>query len=494
MKRYLFLMGMLLMGVLTSCSGGVEEAIPAASQIVFKVNLDKVGEKGNIEKKKIGKEIQDFIDRPTPQKLKSLMQHPLLLTAVLEKEAYGFTTNDYIGIAAAVRSGAMLKDVLEAFRKQGQATDLQSQGGYEWSIYKKQWIIGFDSSRFLMMGPCPEGAQPALKQNMLALLHQSKDDSFAANPAFDKLSGKDGDLAVYSPLANLPDLLGGQFALGVPESVDPADVQIFLNIEFERGKIHVEGESTSDKEDIAGQMEEQSKLLPQIKGTFLNQIPEKFLIWGGLGLDGNRSLQSLKKNRTISDFLLAMNAGVDADLIMKSIKGDAAFCVPYLKKNGDVAFLFNANLAKKDFLKDVGYWKKSVAEIGKGSRLTNAGKDSYNLIMPDFNGRFGVKNMNFYATNDLPSLNLKRGVSSEIRPYNSLIRKSVSFTLVNVAEARKIKAFSEAIKVVGQYVPQVKALVDNTGVIIIRATGGNTGTMDFIATDKRLNYVQTLIK
>lgn len=493
MKKYLFLVGMLLMCFLTSCSGGVEEAIPSASQIVFKVNLDKVGDKGDIDQKKISKDIQDFIDQPTPQKLQSLMQHPLLLTAVLEKEAYGFTTNDYIGIAAAVRSKSMLNDVIEAFCKQGQATKPESQGGYDWTVYKKQWILGYDGSRFLMMGPCPEGAQPALKQNMLALLHQSKDDSFAANPAFDKLSGKDGDLAVYAPLANLPDLIGGQFALGVPENVDPSDVQVFLNMSFEKGKIHIDGESTSDKEEIARQMDEQSKALPKIKGTFLKQVPSKFLIWGSLGLDGNRSLQSLKKNRTISDFLLAMNAGVDADLIMKSIKGDAAFCVPYLKKNGDIAFLFNANLAKKDFLKDVAYWKKSVAEIGKGSRMTNAGKDSYNLVMPDFNGRFGVNGMTFYATNDLPSLSLKRGVSEEIKPYNNLIRNSVSFTLVNVAEARKIKAFSEALKVVGQYVPQVKSLIDNTGVIIIRATGGNSGTMDFISTDKKLNYVQTLI-
>lgn len=494
MKRYLFLVSMLLMCVLTSCSGGVEEAIPAASQIVFKVNLDKVGDKGDIDQKKIGREIQDFIDNPTPQKLQALMQHPLLLTAVLEKEAFGFTTNDYIGIAAAVRSKSMLEDVIEAFRKQGQATALSSQGGYDWTVYKKQWLIGFDSSRFLMMGPCPEGAQPALKQNMQALLHQRKDDSFAANPAFDKLTDKDGDLAVYAPLANLPDLIGGQFALGVPGNVDPADVQVFLNVRFEKGKIHIDGESTSDKEDVAAQMEKQSSSLPKIKGTFLKQVPPRFLIWGAVGLDGDKSLQSLKKNRTVSDFLLAMNAGVDADKIMKSIKGDAAFCVPSLKKSGDVAFLFNASLASRDFLKDVGYWKKSVAGIGKGSRMTNAGKDSYNLVMPDFNGRFGVRNMTFFATNDLPSLSLKRGTSDELRPYNSLIRNSVSFTLVNVAEARKIKAFSEAIKVVGQYVPQVKSLVDNTGVIIIRATGGNSGTMDFIATDKRLNYVQTLIK
>lgn len=482
------------MCVLTSCSGGVEEALPAASQIVFKVNLDKVGDKGDVDQDKIKKELQDFVDRPTPQKLQALMQHPLLLTSVLEKQAYGFTTNDYIGIAATVRSKSMLEDIINAFHTQGMATPPQSQGGYDWTVYKKQWIIGYDGSRFLMMGPCPEGAQPALKQNMLALLHQGKDDSFAANSAFDKLQDKDGDLAVYAPLSNLPDLIGGQFALGVPEKVDPADVQVFLNVKFDKGKIHIDGESTADKEDIAKQIEEQSETLPKIKGNYLNLVPEKFLIWGALGLDGKRSLQSLKKNRTISDFLLAMNAGVDADMIMGSIKGDASFCVPYLKKNNEVAFLFNASLASKDFLNDVGYWKKSVAEIGKGSRMTNAGKDSYNLIMPDFNGRFGVSGMNFYATNDVPSLKLKHGPSAELKPYYGLIRNSVSFTLVNVAEARKIKAFADAIKVVGEYVPQVKSLVDNTGVIIIRATGGNSGTMDFIATDKKLNYVQTLIK
>lgn len=482
------------MCVLTSCSGGVEEALPAASQIVFKVNLDKVGDKGDVDQDKIKKQFQDFIDQPTPQKLQALTQHPLLLASVLEKQAYGFTTNDYIGIAAAVRSKSMLEDIINAFHTQGLATEPQSQGGYDWTVYKKQWIIGYDGSRFLMMGPCPEGAQPALKQNMLALLHQSKDDSFAANPAFDKLQDKDGDLAVYAPLSNLPDLIGGQFALGVPENVDPADVQVFLNVEFNKGKIHIDGESTSDKEDIARAIEAKGKGLPKVKGTFLKSVPSRFLIWGSIGLDGDRSLQSLKKNRTISDFLLAMNAGVDADQIMRSIKGDASFCVPYLKKNNDIAFLFNAELAKKDFLKDVGYWKKSVADIGKGSRMTNAGKDSYNLVMPDFNGRFGVNGMTFYATNDLPALALKRGVSGELKPYNGLIRNSVSFTLVNVAEARKIKAFSEAIKVVGEYVPQVKSLIDNTGLIIIRATSGNSGTMDFIAADKKLNYVQTLIK
>lgn len=494
MKRYLLLAGILFMCVLSSCSSDVEDAIPAVSQIVFKVNLDKVGDKGDVDQDKIKREFKDFIDQPTPQKLQALMQHPLLLASVLEKQAYGFTTNDYIGIVASVRSKSMLEDIIGAFHTQGLATKPQSQGGYDWTVYKKLWIIGYDGSRFLMMGPCPEGAQPALKQNMLALLHQSKDDSFAANTAFEKLQDKNGDLAVYAPLSNLPDLIGGQFALGVPAKVDPADVQVFLNVEFEKGKIHIDGESTSGNEDIARQIEAQGKTLPTIKGTFLNRVPSKFLIWGALGLDGSRSLQSLKKNRTVSDFLLAMNAGVDADMIMGSVKGDAAFCVPYLKKNNDIAFLFNAALARKDFLRDVPDWKKSVADIGKGSRMTNAGKDSYNLVMPDFNGRFGVNGMTFYATNDLPALRLKKGASAELKPYNGQIRNSVSFMLVNVAEARRIKAFADAIKVVGEYVPQVKSLVDNTRLIIIRAAGGNSGTMDFIATDSRLNYVQTLIK
>lgn len=494
MKRFLLLAGILFMCALSSCSGGVEEALPAASQLVFKVNLDKVGDKADVDQGRIKSELEDFIDHPTPQKLQALMQHPLLLAAVLEKQAYGFTTNDYIGLSAAVRDKGMLEDIIGALHTQGVATRPESVGGYDWTVYKKQWVIGYDGSRFLMMGPCPEGAQPALRQNMLALLHQGRDDSFAADPAFDKLQDKKGDLAVYAPLANLPDLIGGQFALGVPEKADPADVQVFLDVEFDKGKIHIDGESTSAKEDVAAAMQEQARSLPEVKGTFLDRVPQKFLIWGAVGLDGARSLQSLKKNRTVSDFLLAMNAGVDADKIMKSIKGDAAFCVPFLKKNNDVAFLFDAELAKKDFLNDVGYWKKSVAEIGKGSRMTPAGKNAYNLVMPGFEGRFGVDGMRFYAANDLHALTLRRGRSAELKPYAGMIRNSVSFTLVNVSEARKIRAFADAIRVVGEYVPQVKALVDNTKLIIIRATGGNSGTMDFIAADRRLNYVQTLIK
>lgn len=495
MRKYLWGVITGLLCLLTSCEGNVEDMIPAQSRLVFSIDLDRMGDKSGMDNDKLETEIAQFTNRPSGGGLRQLMQHPLILSALWEDKAYGFTTEDYIGIAANVRSSSTLEDFMKAMYTQHQASALEERGGYNWTVYKNNWIIGFDSKRFLMMGPVPQGAQPMLRQNMLALFKQSKDDSFSASPAFDKLDSEKGDIRVYAPLSNLPDLMGTQFALNVPEDADKEDIDVYLTLDFEKGKIHIDGESSSENKDLASQMKTSAHSLPTVKGVFLNQAPANFLVWGSMGLNGDNTLKQLKQNKTISDFLLAMNAGVDADMIMKSTKGDASFSVPYLKDNGDMAFCFHAQLANTSFLNDVDYWKQSVAKLGKGSRMTDAGKNCYNLRMPDFNGQFGVKPGNvFYATNDLSSLTLPTGTSPLLAPYANQVKGAVSFTLINVAGARRIKALADAIGLVGRYVPQIQQLVSHTKMVVMKATSGNSGTIDFISADPQLNYIQTLMK
>ena len=113
-----------------------------------------------------------------------------------------------------------------------------------------------------------------------------------------------------------------------------------------------------------------------------------------MNADGHRLLDLLRSNKSLQLMLAGINAAVDMDKIIRSIDGDVAFIIPTYREN-ELQMMMGAQLAKRDFLSDVTYWKKSVPT---GSRITDEGKDAYRFTDGTTNFYFGVSADNqFYA-------------------------------------------------------------------------------------------------
>ncbi|MEG1580581.1 MAG: DUF4836 family protein, partial [Bacteroidaceae bacterium] len=164
------------------------------------------------------------------------------------------------------------------------------------------------------------------------------------------------------------------------------------------------------------------------KGSFLSSVPKGTFLWFCTNADGNSLLTMLRKDKTIRSMLAGINTGIDLDLMLKSIKGDVVVSIPSLQKSGLPNYLLMADLAKKDFLNDVAYWKQSVKNR-KSMTLTNAG-NGYLLKTQEISTYFGVNDNMLYFTSSEGLIDKDGKSLTEKLP--DVVTKSASKTFLNM--------------------------------------------------------------
>ncbi len=85
------------------------------------------------------------------------------------------------------------------------------------------------------------------------LMKQDKEQSVAQNSYFESMSGKKGDVTFFFTLDALPNMYKRQMktTLNGMENVDPRDIAVIGGLSFEKGRIAVQVETTSDKKEVA---------------------------------------------------------------------------------------------------------------------------------------------------------------------------------------------------------------------------------------------------
>lgn len=116
-------------------------------------------------------------------------------------------------------------------------------------------------------------------------------------------------------------------------------------------------------------MDEASKVFRPLKGMYKYEC-EAHLLSVVMNADGSQLLPLMQQNKSLQMLLAGMNAAVDMDNIIRSVDGEMALML----KNGNMDMTMRAQLGKRDFIKDVAYWKSSCPP---GSRIIDQGKDKW---------------------------------------------------------------------------------------------------------------------
>ena len=116
-------------------------------------------------------------------------------------------------------------------------------------------------------------------------------------------------------------------------------------------------------------MDDSRKVFRPLKGLY-DKVSEEHLFSVLMNVDGNRLLPLMQQNKSLQALLAGMNAAVDMDNIIRSVDGEMALML----KNGNMDLTMRAQLGKRDFIKDVAYWKSSCPQ---GSRIVDQGKDKW---------------------------------------------------------------------------------------------------------------------
>ena len=147
-----------------------------------------------------------------------------------------------------------------------------------------------------------------------------------------------------------------------------------------------------DKQSLELVKTPESKTIEEV-AAYLNIPTSKTVKAMLMNVDGEQFISLLHANKTFQALLAGMNMAIDMDNIIKSFDGDVVICLPDIKGKTNVSMA--AELKRKSFLDDVGYWKQSCPE---GSKITDWNKDAYCYTNGEMSYYFGVTpDMQFYS-------------------------------------------------------------------------------------------------
>lgn len=352
------------------------------------------------------------------------------------KKIYAFVSpDDYIGVAMAVADAKQLRAFFGTMNEEGSCEAVDEQRGFGWTTIEGQWLAAFDDDRLLVMGPALGSALDELRNRMVDYLQQDKAESGVQTPMFAELGEQKGIVALVSRLDVLPSANSRWMRTRLPGKAELQDVRLAASIEVGGNRLTLHTTLLSDHPDMQKLTDEMDALFRPIRGDLVDSAPQQTLFWGGVNTSGEQVLELLRKNPSLRTALILLNMGIDVDMMIKSIDGDAAVAVEALDGNIAVPAIFMAQLARTDFLNNVDYWKRSLASRSD-VLFRDFGDNRFYFSMGPQGAYFGVKDKCLYVTPDerLAATALVPQVGNAVAPYRGEMKGCRWYLTLNLAQ------------------------------------------------------------
>ena len=386
MKRIIEIFLFSAAGLFTACSGSdYLNSVPRESTALIAVDVPKLAESTTTDGEKSKTFLQSLLG------IKDVTDCGIDLTSKM----YLFVSPDgNLGLCAKVSDKTDLEDLFKAQQKCGNCTPITEKKGFRFTVLKDAWIVGFSKNALLVMGPVVAEAKAELQRQMVKYLDAEEENGIKASPLYDRLEAMQSSVAMVAQAQALPEKFVAPFTLGAPKDADASQICLAAEMRVQKDCLQITGEAFSLNSSIDKALKGAAQSYRPIQGQYIKCMSEDAVMGLFMNADGHRLLDLLRSNKSLQLMLAGINAAVDMDKIIRSIDGDVAFIIPAYREN-ELQMMMGAQLAKRDFLSDVTYWKKSVPT---GSRITDEGKDAYRFTDGTTNFYFGVSADNqFYA-------------------------------------------------------------------------------------------------
>lgn len=353
----------------------------------------------------------------------------------LSEKIYMFESAEgNLGVVAKVKSRSDLDTWLDNLANAGVCRNAVERGDIGFAVMKDSWIVGFSSSKLMIMGPVIASQHAEVQQTMAKYLKQDEENGIKGTPLYDKLDSIDSPVALVARANALPEKFVAPFMIGAPKDADASQIVIAAALSTEQGgMMKITGETFSFNKGIDRRLKEAYAGYRPITDEFVANVDASSLFAVFMNVDGAGYISLLHEDKAAQVLLAGMNMAVDMDNIIRSVDGDMALVVTGY--DGDrMQMQLGARLKTRGFLDDVDYWKQSAP---KGSAITDNGKDAYRYSGGDFSFCFGVSADNrFYAGSTEA---LARGILQKSpSPFSPEICKALKgqrmCMLVNVAK------------------------------------------------------------
>ena len=249
-----------------------------------------------------------------------------------------------------------------------------------------KWVCGYEDGKMVILGPVLPAQFEETKQRIQRMLEQKEDESIVGTPLLSRVDSLISPMAMVAQAEAIPEQFAALFTLCAPGNADPSLVYLAAKMELKDGVLQVNGSNFSFNKGVQAAMDESSKVFRPLKGVY-DKMCEEHLFAVLMNVNGNQLLPLMQQNKSLQALLAGMNAAVDMDNIIRSVDGEMALML----KNGNMDMTMRAQLGKRDFIKDIAYWKSSCPP---GSRIVDQGKDKWLYESGDMQFLFEVTSDN----------------------------------------------------------------------------------------------------
>lgn len=465
--------------LLVACSqDDYTNVIPANSKAVVYFDLKSIAVKTGIGELNYQNVLLDKLngsDSKNDKELSKYIEDPTEIGLDFGKRIYGFyTANDYFCLTAKMNDESDFEDFLEFVKKQGLASAVTEKNGVKYAELYGSVQVAFNDNTCLFS----IGTGNVVKNTLAQLLSQSKEESFAASPRFEKLTATNKDIALLTSLDIVPKDYAGYFRVGLPETVDNDKISFLSTLNFDNGDMVFRGQAFSDVAQVQKMLDEKSGAFGKLEGTFFSKVPYDGNCMSLVAVNcasGDKLLEFCRKIPALRTLLIGMNMNFEADAMLKSAKGD----IQITAVNAD-NFLVQTNVA-------------DVAFAG--------GKESYPIEVSGNSAFVSVKDKVLKISNSEVALNS----ASKFAAPKLLDTKAATFKGIDLKNKTFFAAFlmgdlmgqsqiQKELSSVGMYANYARSVLDNVDAVVLASEGNNDIEFHVMMKDSKTNFLKQIWK
>lgn len=406
MKKMLFPALATLLLITGACTQKSEytNSLPADIEALVALQPATLAEKagaGDKENQALLQNLKDALkkemDAATYEYAEQLLDNPGKAGIDLESPLYLFTSKTLPqgALVARVADKNSVENLVGNLQKEGIISQSGEAEGY--TLAEGKLTMAYNASTLFVLGQQPT---PALQDSLQAWMSQGAEQSFSQAPEFIQMQAQKGDIKLLYPYGGL--LAEYQKFMGNPMLKNKdflKDLQITVGLSFEKGRIDLSATPYTDNEEAKALMEKQAQAARPIKNTYIDYFPQSTLFLISSGMDGSASYDILMANTPLGEELSAK----DAEYIKRlfgMFQDDFTLGLVNLTLNRLPSLLAYASVNDASPLKELADNAFLKKQLGRGSSIVELEADQYVLRTRQFNLFFGVRDGNFYATND----------------------------------------------------------------------------------------------
>ena len=415
MKKMLFpaLAAVLLLASACSQKAEYTHAIPSNVTGIVSIDAATLAQKAGVQDKeneiylqKLKDAIKGEMSASAFQQIETILNNPSASGIDVEAPSYFFSSKSLSqgALVAKVTDEEGLRFLIETLRAEGANIETSEAEGCSIAQVNHEVMLAYNASTLFAVN-CQRLAKPVLnglRDSLSTWIQQPEEQSLASKTVFKQMQGQKGDIKAIYSYADLPANYMAITGYRMPKDIDLKqlkDLQVVAGLSFEKGSIDLHIAPYTENPQVKAFLEKQSTVSLPVKNTFIDYFPQSTLMLLSGGIDGNALYGLLLESTAMGEELSAN----DAELVKRLLgmfKEDITVGlvnVTLSKLPSVLAYATVTDAAPLKELKDNAALKK---QLGRGSDIVELDKDQYVLRARNFNLFFGVRDKQFYATND----------------------------------------------------------------------------------------------